>query len=148
MQSIARSDWLHKTFTLSPEEYDLLLLEPIQLQSVRSLANASLITDLGKSEMNRFLLTLYCEETVRILEEKQFTECGGLMLKQFVNKLQEEIVDAFGDELFSFAEVRKVQLISYLLSIPKDVTDVSAICNNVNASLDKEELNRILSLRV
>ena len=148
IQTITQGDWLQQDFDLSPEAYDLLILEPIQLQSVRLLANSSLMTDLGQSEINRFLLTMYCEETQNILMRKRFTECGGLMLKQVVNTLKEEIVDLFGDEMLSIAEMRKLQLFSYLLSIPKDVVDVSAVCSNVHITLDKEELNTILSLRI
>lgn len=146
--SLAQSDWNNTHFEITPEEYDALLLEPIHFPSIRSLACSSLLTDKGKIRICSCFTHIYLETVETILLNQCYTECGGLLLKRWVSQLQEELIRCFGDEGVLCMELRKLQLFSYIVSVPRDVSDVSAFCEKAAVQLSSEEVDTILKLRV
>ena len=146
--SVVQNDWNKACFEITPEEYDVLLLEPIHFPSIRTLSCSSLLTDKGKMRICACFTQVYLEAVESILLGQCFTECGGLLLKRWVSELQEELIRCFGDEGVLCVELRKLQLFSYIVSVPRDVSDVSALCEKASVQLTTEEIDRILALRL
>lgn len=146
--SFVNEDWSNAHFTLTPEEYDMVLLEPIHLPSIRSLAVSSLLTDGGKARMCTLLSQSYIRSVEALLKEQKYTECGGLWLKRWVSRLQEEFSTYLGDESAMSLDMRKLQLFSYIMSVPRDVSDVNALCESAQIHLSKEELQEMSLLRL
>lgn len=140
-------EWEPESYELSPEEYDELILEPVQYPSISELTTSSLLTESGKKHLSAVLVKVYCQAIQSILILKKFTECGGLLLKHRIRGLQDALINSFGDEVIGYMELKKLQLFSYIVSIPKDVLDVSALCTNAGMELSEKEKTEILSLR-
>lgn len=70
--------------------------------------------------------------------QNRFTECGGLLVRRLVRVL----MDAMGST--SCDELKTIELMSILVSVPINVVDVDAICQNARVQLPPEQVQAIL----
>ena len=148
INTLVIKDWEGCSFSITPDEYDSLLLEPVQMTSIGDLNGSSLLSESGKNHLACLLCQLYCDGVYGVLLRKKYTECGGLLLKRYIRVLNDILIDLLGDVIVSCYELKKLQLFSYIVSTPKDVLDITALCTNSAIELSQEEQNTILSLRI
>lgn len=74
--------------------------------------------------------------------QKRFTECGGMLIRRLVRVLVDYL------KSYSCEDLKKVELMSLLVSVPIGVVDVDAICQNAQIQLLPEQVQAILRLRI
>lgn len=86
--------------------------------------------------------TIICNQWMQEMLQNRFTECGGLLVRRLVRVL----MDAMGST--SCDELKTIELMSILVSVPINVVDVDAICQNARVQLPPEQVQAILRLRI
>ena len=76
------------------------------------------------------------------MKQTRFTECGGLLVRRLVRLIADTMGSVLCDEL------KTIELMSILVSVPINVVDMDAICENARVQLPPEQVQAILRLRI
>lgn len=90
------------------------------------------------------IISIICQQWEKEILQRTFTECGGLVLK----KITRVLVELFGDEGRKNVDLKKIEFIAMLLSLPKDVVDIESIFSMSDVPIEEEEKQQLLKLRI